>query len=97
MVLLVVTGGTLWLARKSFTQPGPLGSDKAVFIPKGSGVSDIADTLARAGVISSVYLFIGPNRSRNRSCNGVNICSPKALRWPKCWKSSVMARPFNIR
>jgi UPF0755 protein len=59
MVLLVVTGGTLWLARKSFTQPGPLGSDKAVFIPKGSGVSDIADTLARAGVISSVYLFIG--------------------------------------
>ncbi len=58
MVLLVVAGGAVWFARKSFTQPGPLPADKAVFIPKGSGVNDIADTLERSGVISSAYMFV---------------------------------------
>ncbi len=61
LVLLValVAGLALAAGRQKFDSPGPLGSDKVVNIPRGSGVRDIADLLQREGVIDQWWVFVG--------------------------------------
>ena len=41
----------------SFTGPGPSPEDKIIVIPKGTGVSEIAELLRREGVIESADIF----------------------------------------
>lgn len=41
----------------SFTGPGPLAEDKVVVVPKGTGVSAIADLLRNEGVIDNADIF----------------------------------------
>lgn len=53
---LGVFWGYQWLDQR-FYQAGPLESERAIIIEKGSGVSAIARTLAREGVISHPDLF----------------------------------------
>ncbi|MBL8574174.1 MAG: endolytic transglycosylase MltG [Hyphomicrobiaceae bacterium] len=52
LAVIVIAG-----SRGQFDQPGPLTQAKAVVIPNGAGVGAIADTLERAGVISSATVF----------------------------------------
>jgi len=52
--LLAAIGG--WAVHAAL-KPGPLAEPKIILIPRGSGVSVIADTLAREGVISHPWLF----------------------------------------
>lgn len=54
-------------ARQAFVAPGPLPQDRAVFIPRGSGIEQIAETLERNGVISNRLLFIGAVHVLGRS------------------------------
>jgi UPF0755 protein len=53
----VVVGGALVYAQGLVTAPGPLAQEKTVFIPRGSGRSDIAVQLEQEGVISSALMF----------------------------------------
>lgn len=46
-----------YLVWQSYGAPGPLGDQRTVIIPRGSSVDDIADLLAREGVISNAYVF----------------------------------------
>ena len=62
MVLLVITvtiGAGFYFGKQRFEAPGPLAEDKIVNIPRGLGVKDIADVLAREGVIDQPYVFVG--------------------------------------
>ena len=59
VVLLVAVGGTLYFGKQRFEASGPLTEDKVVDIPHGLGVRDIADLLAREGVIDQPWIFIG--------------------------------------
>lgn len=55
---LVMAGGIfVALALNSVTAPGPLAEDKLILIERGTGVSAIADQLAREGIISSSFLL----------------------------------------
>jgi UPF0755 protein len=46
-----------YLVWQSFGAPGPLTDTKTVIIQRGSGVDEIADQLAREGVIANAYAF----------------------------------------
>ena len=59
IVLSVAVGGALYVGKQRFEAPGPLSDDKAVNIPRGLGIRDIADLLAREGVIDQPWVFIG--------------------------------------
>lgn len=52
----VLTFGLLLLGR-AVEAPGPLASDKTILIPKGTGISEIAEILTREGVIANPTLF----------------------------------------
>ncbi len=54
VAVAMVAGYLLW---QSFGAPGPLAETRTVIIERGSGVDDIAEQLARAGVISNPYAF----------------------------------------
>lgn len=41
----------------AFDRPGPLGGEAVLVIPKGRGVAEIAELLARRGVVSSATVF----------------------------------------
>lgn len=57
-LILGCFGGTyLWLV-KSWQSPGPLPADLTLIIPKGAGLSGIADILAANGVIARSDLFM---------------------------------------
>ena len=59
IVLSVAVGGALYVGKQRFEAPGPLSDDKVVNIPRGLGIRDIADLLAREGVIEQPWVFIG--------------------------------------
>jgi UPF0755 protein len=48
--------GVVFLERQA-SEPGPLGADKVVLIPRNTGVSDISGILKREGVINQPFLF----------------------------------------
>jgi UPF0755 protein len=48
---------TLTIYQRNVQEPGPLPADKIVVIPSHSGTSEIADTLAKEGVIAHTGLF----------------------------------------
>jgi UPF0755 protein len=55
----LAVGGAIYLGKSRFEAPGPLPEDKIVNIPRGLGVRDIADLLAREGVIEQPWIFTG--------------------------------------
>jgi UPF0755 protein len=58
LILLALAGGILFVvAKQRFEAPGPLEQDKIVNIPPRLGIRDIADLLAREGVIDSPWTF----------------------------------------
>lgn len=50
-------GGALYWGKMTFDGPGPLAKDTTVMIARNQGVTEIADSLARAGVIDQPMLF----------------------------------------
>jgi UPF0755 protein len=59
IVVSVAVGGALYVGKQRFETPGPLAADKVVIIPRGLGIRDISDLLAREGVIDQPWVFIG--------------------------------------
>jgi UPF0755 protein len=59
LLLAVVTGVGVYWGKQKFEQPGPLTSDKVVNIPRGLGIRDIGELLAREGVIADPWVFVG--------------------------------------
>ncbi|OCC04553.1 hypothetical protein BA190_12655 [Labrys sp. WJW] len=55
LLMLIAIGGYFGL--RQFTSPGPLSEAKTVYVPKGSGRDEIADSLERQGVIDSATIF----------------------------------------
>ena len=59
ILLAVVSGIALVAGKQRFDAPGPLSDDRVVNIPRGAGIRDIADVLAREGVIDQPWVFVG--------------------------------------
>src|ERR1700743_1754701 len=60
LFLMIAAGGTYIYGKQKIEAPGPLQEDKVVNIPSRAGMSDIADTLQREGVIdNNRWAFIG--------------------------------------
>jgi UPF0755 protein len=60
LVVMIVVGGGYIYGRQKIEAPGPLQEDKIVNIPARAGMTDIADTLQREGVIdNNRWAFIG--------------------------------------
>lgn len=59
LLLGVVVGGAVVYGKQRFEAPGPLAQDKVVNIPRGYGIRDISEVLAREGVIDQPWIFIG--------------------------------------
>jgi UPF0755 protein len=59
VIVAVGLGGALFVGKQRFEAPGPLPEDKVVNIPRGLGIKDIADLLAREGVIDQPWVFMG--------------------------------------
>jgi UPF0755 protein len=60
-IILLITlgvGGVVFWGKQKFDAPGPLGAEKIVNIPRG-GARDIAEMLAREGVITDPWIFMG--------------------------------------
>jgi UPF0755 protein len=57
LVICAVAGGYYWVKVK-FDQPGPLATSTVVVIPRGEGVSAIAERLQRDGVIADRRIFM---------------------------------------
>ncbi len=58
LVFVAAAGGAAVIyGRNVLNSPGPLQQDKVVFIPRGSGASEIAGILEQNGVISSALAF----------------------------------------
>ena len=58
LLLTLGVGGVVFWGKQRFEAPGPLDAEKIVNIPRG-GVRDIAEMLAREGVITDPWVFIG--------------------------------------
>ncbi|MGV3635418.1 MAG: endolytic transglycosylase MltG [Pseudorhodoplanes sp.] len=58
LVLALALGAVAYWVNQRFEQPGPLPEDKVVNIPRGLGVRDIAELLAREGVIRDPWVFV---------------------------------------
>jgi len=60
LLSMIAAGGTYIYGKQKIEAPGPLQEDKVVNIPSRAGVTDIADTLQREGVIdNNRWAFIG--------------------------------------
>jgi UPF0755 protein len=60
ILIVAIAGGLAWsYGKHKFETPGPLDREKIVNIPKGLGLRDIADLLARENVIGEPWVFIG--------------------------------------
>ncbi len=59
VVVSLTVGTALYFGKQRFDAPGPLAEDKVVNIPRGLGIKDISDLLAREGVIDQPWVFIG--------------------------------------
>lgn len=67
LLFLAVGGGLLaWYGQQQYTAPGPLETEKVVFIPRGSGTRDIAEILEREGVVRNWMLFIASQQITHR-------------------------------
>ncbi|HSM19860.1 MAG TPA: endolytic transglycosylase MltG, partial [Hyphomicrobiales bacterium] len=55
--LLIIAGGTFFILKQQFEGAGPLRQTRAVIVPAGATVSQIADRLEQEGVISDGTLF----------------------------------------
>ncbi len=64
LVVMIAAGGAVGLLHHHFEQHGPLTEPRTVAIPKGDGVIDIADRLAKEGVISSAWAFVSNYKLR---------------------------------
>jgi len=58
LVLALALGAVAYWGNQRFEQSGPLTEDKVVNIPRGLGVRDIAELLAREGVIRDPWIFV---------------------------------------
>jgi UPF0755 protein len=58
LVLALALGALAYWGNQRFEQSGPLTEDKIVNIPRGLGVRDIAELLAREGVIRDPWIFV---------------------------------------
>ena len=58
LLLMAIIGGVALAVHSWVNAPGPLAASKAVVIPKGEGVHDIASRLEREGAIADRRLFI---------------------------------------
>jgi UPF0755 protein len=58
LVLALALGALAYWGNQRFEQAGPLPEDKVVNIPRGLGVRDIAELLAREGVIRDPWVFV---------------------------------------
>jgi UPF0755 protein len=56
-IILIGAGVMFYFVRTEFDRQGPLDHDTVVIIPKGEGLSAIAERLERDGVISNRYVF----------------------------------------
>src|SRR5947209_9415451 len=60
ILMIALAGGLAWsFGKHKFEAAGPLDREKIVNIPKGLGLRDIADLLARENVIDQPFVFIG--------------------------------------
>jgi UPF0755 protein len=60
ILIIAVAGGVAWsYGKHKFETAGPLDREKVVNIPRGLGLRDIADLLARENVIEQPWVFIG--------------------------------------
>ncbi len=67
LLFLAVGGGLLaWYGQQQYSAPGPLETEKVVFIPRGSGTRDIAEILEREGVVRNWALFIASQQITHR-------------------------------
>lgn len=57
--LILASLVALFWGGRDFQSQGPLKAEKTVMIPRGQGVTDIANILAREGVISHPTVFVG--------------------------------------
>ncbi|MCX7325351.1 MAG: endolytic transglycosylase MltG [Hyphomicrobiales bacterium] len=57
LVLAVLVGGAFIVVSRQSSEPGPLTADKAIVIPRDSGLAEIADQLEREGVIRNPLMF----------------------------------------
>lgn len=58
LLLAVVLGALAYWGNQRFQEQGPLAEDKLVNIPRGAGIRDIGEILAREGVIRDPWIFI---------------------------------------
>jgi UPF0755 protein len=56
-IILIGAGVMFYFVRTEFDRQGPLDHDTVVIVPKGEGLSAIAERLERDGVISNRYVF----------------------------------------
>jgi UPF0755 protein len=59
LLVAVLLGFGVFAGKQRFEAPGPLAEDKIVNIPRNVGKKDIADILAREGVIDQPWVFFG--------------------------------------
>ncbi len=57
LLLAVMVGVGIYWGKQKFEEPGPLQDDKVVNIPRGLGIRDIGELLAREGVIREPLIF----------------------------------------
>jgi UPF0755 protein len=59
VLVAILAAAALVIGKQRFDAAGPLPEDRVVNIPRGSGIRDIADVLARDGVIDQPWVFVG--------------------------------------
>src|SRR2546421_3696246 len=60
VLVIALAGGLAWsFGKHKFEAAGPLDREKIVNIPRGLGLREIADLLARENVIDQPWVFIG--------------------------------------
>ncbi len=57
LAALALAGATYW-AWRDYTAPGPLSTGRIVVIPRGAGVSAVADLLAEQGIVAHPWSFV---------------------------------------
>ncbi|MCX7341548.1 MAG: endolytic transglycosylase MltG [Hyphomicrobiales bacterium] len=57
LFLAVLVGGAFIVVSRQSAEPGPLTADKAIVIPRDSGLAEIAEQLEREGVIRNTMMF----------------------------------------
>jgi UPF0755 protein len=57
LIAAVVIGGAFIVVSRQSAEPGPLALDRALIIPPGSGLAEIAEQLDREGVIKNPTMF----------------------------------------